>query len=166
MNSFLFPALVRFQLKGNGKSYDNGYWVLSIHLACDQLFLFVVLFCFQIIVLLCSWLHVNIFVIYINAAKTNFCILLNLFPSWVLPLRCLVSCLKRHSHMYSLFSCIKLITVSYQQQSGDHIFVLVDFLITWGIRKKENTWSMLPKLLFLTDSLRHMGAREIVQPYT
>lgn len=46
------------------------------------------------------------------------------FPSQILPVRCLVSCLKHQYHLHSVLPCIKLFSVFHQHQSGGHIFFL------------------------------------------
>lgn len=70
----------------------------------------------------------------------------------ILPLRCLGSCLKHHASLFCIIFCSIISSVI-----RCHIFVLGNFLITWVIRKKDNTCSVLPKFLFLTDSPRHEG---------
>lgn len=135
-------------------------WLLSPQcLPCLwSAFSFCCTFCFRIIALLCNWLNLDI----LEVVPSYF--LIFPFPSQILPVRCLVSCLKHQYHLHSVLPCIKLFSVSHQHQSGGHIFFLVEFLITQGIRKRENACSALPILLFLRDSPRYIGvARKMMQ---
>lgn len=87
------------------------------------------------------------------------------FPSQILPVRCLVSCLKHQYHLHSVLPCIKLLSVFHQHQSGDHIFFLSG-VSDYARQNRENACSALLILLFLRDSPRYIGvARKMIQFY-
>lgn len=87
----------------------TGCWAHSNHLPLWSGFALCCAFCFHATVSWCSWLHRSLF--QVNTARTNFCILLNVFHRQMLPLRCLVSYSKHHSHTHFLLPCTKLFSV-------------------------------------------------------
>lgn len=163
MDSFMFPALVRFQLICTGEFFDmcndSQCNVLSVCLACDQFF--VVRFAFK---LQPHYATDEFRYLYTSHSRT-FVFPYFPFPSQILPVRCLVSCLKHQYHLHSVLPCIKLFSVFHQHQSGDHIFFLSG-VSDYARQNRENACSALLILLFLRDSPRYIGvARKMIQFY-